>query len=60
MSPFGDVLAANDAYAQAFRLAGLSGSAARGLAVLTCIDSVLTQGRSSVIEEAPTKARIIA
>jgi carbonic anhydrase len=39
MSPFGDVLAANDAYAQAFRLAGLSASAARGLAVLTCIDS---------------------
>jgi carbonic anhydrase len=36
---FGDVLAANDAYAQAFRLDGLGGRAAKGLAVLTCIDS---------------------
>jgi carbonic anhydrase len=36
---FADVLAANEAYAQDFRLAGLEASAARGLAVLTCIDS---------------------
>jgi carbonic anhydrase len=36
---FGDVLAANDAYAQSFRLDGLGGRAAKGLAVLTCIDS---------------------
>jgi carbonic anhydrase len=36
---FGDVLAANDAYARAFRQAGLTGKAAKGLAVLTCIDS---------------------
>ena len=36
---FADVLAANEAYAQDFRLAGLEASAARGLAVLTCMDS---------------------
>jgi carbonic anhydrase len=37
--PFADVLAANEAYAREFRLQGLAGNAARGLAVLTCIDS---------------------
>lgn len=36
---FDDVLAANEAYAQGFRLAGLEPSAAKGLAVLTCMDS---------------------
>lgn len=36
---FDDVLAANEAYAQEFALAGLSGQAARGLAVVTCIDT---------------------
>ena len=36
---FADVLAANEAYAGGFRLAGLDPVAARGLAVLTCIDS---------------------
>ena len=36
---FADVLAANEAYAHEFRLAGLEARAARGLAVLTCIDS---------------------
>jgi carbonic anhydrase len=36
---FADVLAANELYAQDFRLAGLPALAARGLAVLTCIDS---------------------
>ena len=36
---FADVLAANDAYAHGFRLAGLEPSAAKGLAVLTCMDS---------------------
>ena len=36
---FDDVLAANEVYAQNFRLAGLPARAARGLAVLTCIDS---------------------
>lgn len=36
---FADVLAANVAYAQTFRARDLPGSAARGLAILTCIDS---------------------
>jgi carbonic anhydrase len=36
---FDDVLAANDAYASDFRLAGLEAIAASGLAVLTCMDS---------------------
>ena len=36
---FDDVLAANEAYARDFRLAGLEPSAAKGLAVLTCMDS---------------------
>lgn len=36
---FDDVLAANEKYAQGFALAGLRGGAARGLAVLTCIDA---------------------
>jgi carbonic anhydrase len=36
---FDDVLAANAAYVRDFRLAGLPARAARGLAVLTCIDS---------------------
>ncbi len=36
---FADVLAANEAYARDFRLAGLEASAAKGLAVLTCMDS---------------------
>jgi carbonic anhydrase len=36
---FADVLAANDGYMRDFRFEGLSGTAARGLAVLTCMDS---------------------
>jgi carbonic anhydrase len=36
---FLDVLEANTAYASDFRLAGLKARAARGLAVLTCMDS---------------------
>jgi carbonic anhydrase len=36
---FADVLAANDDYAHGFRLAGLEPVAAKGLAVLTCMDS---------------------
>ncbi len=36
---FADVLVANEAYADGFGLAGLPARAARGLAVLTCIDS---------------------
>jgi carbonic anhydrase len=36
---FADVLAANEAYASDFQLAGLEPEAAKGLAVLTCMDS---------------------
>jgi carbonic anhydrase len=36
---FADVLAANEAYARDFGLTGLEARAARGLAVVTCIDS---------------------
>jgi carbonic anhydrase len=36
---FADILAANQTYAADFRLAGLNPEAARGLAVVTCIDS---------------------
>jgi carbonic anhydrase len=36
---FADVLAANERYAIGFELAGIPATAARGLAVLTCMDS---------------------
>jgi carbonic anhydrase len=36
---FADVLAANDGYASHYRLAGYPARAARGLAVVTCMDS---------------------
>lgn len=36
---FADVLAANEEYARSFPLAGLSGNAAKGLAVVTCMDT---------------------
>jgi len=36
---FTAVLEANERYAEGFALAGLSGTAARGLAVITCMDS---------------------
>jgi len=37
--PFADVLAANDEFATGYDLRGLEPTAARGLAVLTCMDS---------------------
>jgi len=37
--PFADVLAANEEYARGFLLNGLTGRAAKGLAVITCMDS---------------------
>lgn len=36
---FADVLAANEEYAAGFGLTGLGGRAAKGLAIVTCIDS---------------------
>lgn len=38
-SAFADVLAANEEYAARFAMPGLPGEAARGLAVVTCMDS---------------------
>jgi carbonic anhydrase len=57
---FSDVLEANRRYAQGFAWDGLDGSAARGLAVLTCIDSRieplqmlgLTPGDAKIIRNA--------
>lgn len=37
--PFDDLLAANRAYQAIFRDSGLKGAAAKGLAIVTCIDS---------------------
>lgn len=39
MDPFGDVLLSNDEYSRSYEDAGLPGKAARGLAVVTCMDS---------------------
>ncbi|MFI6594838.1 beta-class carbonic anhydrase [Nonomuraea sp. NPDC050536] len=39
MSPFDDLLAANAKYAETFEDSHLTGRAARGLAVVTCMDS---------------------
>ena len=39
MKGFQDLLAANEGYAATFSAAGLQGTAARGLAVVTCMDS---------------------
>ena len=39
MEPFADVLAANDDYSRSFTDPGRPGRAARGLAVITCMDS---------------------
>src|SRR4029078_2642218 len=38
-APFADILRANRTYADEFHLAGLRPEAARGLAILTCMDS---------------------
>lgn len=38
-APFEDVLSANTVYAETFSLSGLKASAARGLALVTCMDS---------------------
>jgi carbonic anhydrase len=36
---FGDLIRANEHYAQGFKYSELSGSAAKGLAIITCMDS---------------------
>ncbi len=54
---FGDVIAANADYVSGFRLAGLEPRAARGLAVLTCIDSRIEP--LSMLGLAPGDAKIL-
>ena len=54
---FADVLAANEAYAQGFQLAGLEPVAAKGLAVLTCMDSRIEP--LSMLGLAPGDAKIL-
>jgi len=54
---FEDVLAANERYAESFRHAGLQAQAARGLAVLTCIDSRIEPLRMLGLE--PGDAKIL-
>jgi carbonic anhydrase len=54
---FADVLAANEHYAAQFPLAGLEPRAARGLAVLTCMDSRIDPLR--MLGLAPGDAKIL-
>jgi carbonic anhydrase len=54
---FADVLAGNEEYARQFQLAGLPAPAARGLAVITCMDSRIEPLRMLGI--APGDAKIM-
>jgi carbonic anhydrase len=54
---FGDVLAANEQYAGSYTLGGLPARAARGLAVLTCMDSRLEP--LAMLGLAPGDAKIL-
>lgn len=54
---FSDILAANAAFATDYRLAGLEGTAARHLAVLTCMDSRLDPLR--MLGLAPGDAKVL-
>lgn len=54
---FDDLLSANEAYARDFRLGGLPARAARGLAVLTCMDSRISP--LEVLGLAPGDAKIL-
>jgi carbonic anhydrase len=55
--PFADVWAGNAAYAEGFALAGLDGHAARGLTVVTCMDSRIDP--LAVLGLVPGDAKII-
>ena len=57
MGAFDDLYTANDAYAATFTDRGLTGTAARGLAVLTCIDSRIDP--LAALGLAPGDAKII-
>ncbi len=56
-SSFTDILAANSHYADTFRLSGLSPQAAKGLGVVTCIDSRIEP--LAMLGLAPGDAKII-
>jgi carbonic anhydrase len=55
--PFADVLAANDEFATGYDLQGLDATAARGLALLTCMDSRIDPLRMLGLE--PGDAKIL-
>jgi carbonic anhydrase len=55
--PFADVWAANASFAADFPLAALSGKAARGLAVITCMDTRIDP--LAVLGQAPGDAKIL-
>jgi carbonic anhydrase len=55
--PFADVVAANEEYARGFRLSGLPATAAKRLAVLTCMDSRIEP--LSMLGLAPGDAKIL-
>lgn len=57
MSPFQDLLAGNERFAATFALGGLSPRAARGVAILTCIDSRIPP--LEVFELVPGDAKIL-
>jgi carbonic anhydrase len=54
---FADVLSANAAYADAFALSGLEGRAAKGLAVITCMDTRIEP--LAMLGLAPGDAKIV-
>jgi carbonic anhydrase len=54
---FDELVAANDRYAETFHLGGLSGQAARGLAIVTCIDTRIEP--LAILGLAPGDAKII-
>jgi carbonic anhydrase len=54
---FQDVLTANDRYAETFGLAGLEARAARGLAIVTCMDSRIEP--SAMLGLGPGDAKIL-
>lgn len=57
MEPFGDVLAANADYSRSFSDGGKPGRAARGLAVVTCMDSRISP--LEMLGLAPGDAKIL-
>ena len=57
MSKFDDILAANAQYVAEFQSSALTGQAARGLAIITCIDSRIAP--LAIVGMQPGDAKII-